>query len=61
MIGVNTQKEPFGFAYFGRHMAETVDCAPRFFQLRRSVDEYIMGVSSEVHFSAIFAKTRTTK
>lgn len=42
-----TQNDPLGFAIFGLQSPVTEDaCLPRFFQLRRSVDEYIMGVSS---------------
>lgn len=41
-----TQNDPFGFAIFGLHSPVTPDaCCPRFFQFRRSVEEYIMGVS----------------
>ena len=43
--GIFTQNDPFGFAIFGLHNPVTEGaCLPKFFQLRRSVDEYIMGV-----------------
>lgn len=42
-----TQFNPFGFAILGLHMPVTeLACDPRFFQLIRSAEEYIIGVWS---------------
>ena len=51
-----TQNDPLGLAIFGLHIPVTEEaCFPRFFQLIKSLDEYIMGVwSAQLKFQQIY-------